>query len=384
MEIRVLGPMEVADGGRQVDLAGPKQRAVLALLALNANITVSLDRLIDGLWGDEPPASAAKMVQLYVSQLRRLLNGGAALMTHGRDYELRIDPDEVDAARFERLIGEEGADAALALWRGPPLADLAKEPFAAAERRRLEALRLVALELAIEAELETGRHPEVIGRLESLVAEHPLSEHLHGLRMLALYRGGRQAEALEAYRTARAALVGEAGVEPGPELRRLHEAILHQDPSLDLADLPAELADSQSPLAGRRAELDRLRAAWRAARDGTGRAVLLHGPRGIGKTRLAAELASEVHAEGASVGYGRARRHGLVVFDDLDRAPPEVVQRAAQVARSAPERPILAVLVYRDDPPPAALSRLARELPQAERIRLRPLGADEVRRIAAS
>jgi WD40 repeat protein/DNA-binding SARP family transcriptional activator len=247
MEIRVLGPVEVDVVGRPLELRGPKQRAVLSLLALNANATVSVDRLIEGLWGEqEQPASAAKMVQLYVSQLRKLLGegGGAEIVTRGRGYELRIDPEAVDAARFERLLAEasrtdrnggagEAARAALALWRGPPLADLLDEPFAPAEARRLEELHLAALELAIESDLETGRHHELIGRLESLVAEHPLSERLHGLRMLALYRAGRQADALDAYRTARATLVEEIGIEPGPELRRLHEAILRQDPALE-------------------------------------------------------------------------------------------------------------------------------------------------------
>jgi DNA-binding SARP family transcriptional activator len=166
-------------------------------------------------------------------------------VTHGRGYELRLDPDAVDVARFERLIGEaarargrgggEPAHRALALWRGPPLADLAEEPFAPAEARRLEELRLVAVEVAIESDLDAGRHREVIAELDSLVAEHPLREHLHGLRMLALYRAGRQAEALEAYRTARAALVQEIGAEPGRELRALHDAILRQDAALELA-----------------------------------------------------------------------------------------------------------------------------------------------------
>src|SRR5918992_2115710 len=239
MEIRVLGPVEVELGGRPLKLGGPKQRAVLSLLALNANFTVSIDRLIEGLWDKEQPASAAKMVQLYVSQLRRLLaeDRGSEIVTHGRGYELRLDPEAVDAARFERLIAEasgahggkgEAAHAALALWRGPPLADLVDEPFAAGEARRLEELHLTALELAIECDLEAGRHRELIGRLESLVLEHPLRERLHGLRMLALYRAGRQAEALESYRTARRVLVEEIGLEPGPELRKLEQAILRQ------------------------------------------------------------------------------------------------------------------------------------------------------------
>jgi WD40 repeat protein/DNA-binding SARP family transcriptional activator len=414
MEIRVLGPVELELGGRRLGLGGPKQRALLSLLALNANLTVSVDRLIEGLWGEEPPASAAKMVQLYVSQLRKLLaeEAGAEIVTHGRGYELRLDREAVDAARFERLVAEasrgdrnggpgEAAHRALGLWRGPPLADLVDEPFAAAEARRLEELHLVALELAIESDLEAGRDRELIGRLDSLVAEYPLRERLHGLRMLALYRAGRQAEALEAYRAARTALVEQVGAEPGPELRRLQEAILRHDPALELAalELPAELAQGSPALVGRGAELDRLRAAWRQAGAGSGRVLLVSGARGIGKTRLVAELAGELHAQGATVVYvggaapgagaleqaRRASGAGLLVFDDLDRASAEIVRGAAGLAAGARERSLLLVLAYRDDPPSAAVTRLARELEAqgAERLALRPLGADGVREIAA-
>ena len=246
MEIRVLGPVEIEVGGRPVALGAPKQRAVLSLLALQASSTVSIDRLIEGLWGEEPPATAAKMVQLYVSQLRRLVaeDDGAQIVTHGRGYELRLDPEAVDAARFERLVTEalrggrgkgEAACAALALWRGPPFADVRDEPFAAAEALRLEELHLAATELSVESDLEAGRHLEMISRLQSLVVEHPLRERLHSLRMLALYRAGRQADALDAYQSARSALVEAIGAEPGPELRRLHEAILRQDAQLELA-----------------------------------------------------------------------------------------------------------------------------------------------------
>ena len=234
MDIRLLGPVEVQHGDTPLHLGGPKQRAVLAMLALNPNASVSVDQLIEGLWGERQPPTATKMVQLYVSQLRKLLaqDGGSEIVTRGRAYELHVDPDHVDAVKFERLVAEQAAHAALALWRGPPLADL-NEPFTDSEVRRLEELHLAAVELAIEADLEAGRHTELIGRLDALVAEHPLSERLHALRMLALYRAGRQAEALDGFRSARAILVDEIGVEPGPELRRLQEAILRQDAALD-------------------------------------------------------------------------------------------------------------------------------------------------------
>jgi DNA-binding SARP family transcriptional activator/ABC-type transport system substrate-binding protein len=239
MDLQLLGPVEARLGDRTVALGARKQRALLAILGLEANRAVSADRLAAGLWGDEPPPSAPKMVQLYVSQLRRVLDGnGATIVTHGRGYELRLPDDAVDVARFERLVEEARPREALALWRGPALADVADEPFAAAEIRRLDELRVRAHELAIEADLAAGRHADVIGELERLVAEHPLRERLHAQRMLALYRAGRQSEALDAYRAARSALVEQIGVEPGAELQRLHRAILAQDPSLDVPAPP--------------------------------------------------------------------------------------------------------------------------------------------------
>src|SRR4051794_34775206 len=238
MDIRLLGLVEASHEGHVLPLGGPKPRALLAMLALHANAPVSADRLIEGLWGDRPPATAHKLVQVLVSQLRKQLAGsGAEIVTRGRGYELRLDPDAVDALHFERLLtsGENGAGSleALALWRGPPLDDLADEPFAAPEIRRLEDLRLEAREAAIDAALADGRHAAVLAELEELVREHPLRERLHGRHMLALYRCGRQAEALEAYRDARRGLLDAVGIEPGPDLRHLNDAILRQDPELD-------------------------------------------------------------------------------------------------------------------------------------------------------
>jgi ABC-type transport system substrate-binding protein/DNA-binding SARP family transcriptional activator/streptogramin lyase len=240
MDLLLLGPVEARLDGRSVPLGATKQRAVLAMLALRANRTVSIDRLVDGLWGDDPPPTAAKMVQLYVSQLRRLLaDSDARIETHGRDYELRVADDAVDVARLERLVdqaadggAQDAARAALALWRGAPLADVSGEPFAAPEIRRLEELWLEASELAIDADLAAGRNQAALGELERLIDEHPLRERFHAQRMLALYRSGRQADALEAYTAARRRLVDDVGLEPGAELRELHERILRQDPAL--------------------------------------------------------------------------------------------------------------------------------------------------------
>src|SRR4051812_5571403 len=291
------------------------------MLALQVNQTVSADRLSEGLWGERAPPSAAKMVQLYVSQLRKLLRGSAAeILTRGRGYELRLAGDRVDAARFERLVASavhaDGAPngearAALALWRGSPLADVADEPFASVEIRRLEALRLQASEVAIDADLGARRHREVLGELRSLIADEPLRERPRAQQMLALYRSGRQAEALEAYRDARSALVEAIGVEPGPELRHLHEAILRQDPRLDPPDVVeaprrAPELDTATPLLGRQADLEWLRGHWRRALAGDGRLVLVAGEDGVGKTRLLAELAGVVLQDGGVVRYSSA------------------------------------------------------------------------------
>ena len=239
MDVHLLGPIEARLDGGPIALGPGKQRAVLAMLALEVGRTVSADHLVEGLWGERAPPSASKMVQLYVSHLRRLLDGdGAEILTRGRGYELQLRDGEVDVLRFERLLDEARPREALALWRGEALADVADEPFAAAVIRRLGELRVRAAEEAIEADLAAGLHSEVIGELDALVAANPLREKLHAQRMLALYRCGRQAEALAAYAEARTGLVNEIGVEPGPELRRLQEAVLAQDPVLELAATP--------------------------------------------------------------------------------------------------------------------------------------------------
>src|SRR5205809_4312443 len=217
MDFRLLGPREVLREGGPLRVGGPKQRALLALLLLHANEALSRERLIDGLWGERPPATAAKALQVYVSQLRKLLEPERPLETTASGYLFRLEPGQLDLQRFETLVAEGrtalacGASGeaarvlaeALALWRGPALADLAYEPFAQADIARLEDLRLSALEERIEAELELSRHAELTGELEALVAEHPLRERLRGQLMLALYRSGRQAEALEGYQKAR-------------------------------------------------------------------------------------------------------------------------------------------------------------------------------------
>jgi DNA-binding SARP family transcriptional activator len=241
MEYRVLGPLEVWSGRRPVQLRGSKPRAVLAVLVLHANEVVPSERLLDELWGDHPPAHASAALHNYVSRLRKDLGPGA-VETKRWGYFLRCEPEEVDLDRFERLLAEAAPLAAqgrrarlaeaLSLWRGPALADLGNEPALSLDITRLEELRLVALERRIDADLELGAHEELVPELEALVAEEPLRERLRGQLILALYRSGRQAEALVAYREARQVLVEELGIEPGLELRALERAILCQDPSL--------------------------------------------------------------------------------------------------------------------------------------------------------
>jgi DNA-binding SARP family transcriptional activator len=246
VEFRILGPLEVVEGGRALTLGGSRQRALLALLLTRANEVVSTDRLIEELWGARAPKTASNALQYHVSQLRKALAPSEAIVTQDPGYAIRIGPDQLDLLRFERLV--EGARQAppelaarrlreaLDLWRGAPLADLADEPFAQAEIRRLEELRVAALELRIEADLAHGRHAELVGELELLVRDHPLRERLRAALMRALYAAGRQADALRVYRDTRSLLVDELGIEPSPALQELEKSILRQDPALGRAD----------------------------------------------------------------------------------------------------------------------------------------------------
>lgn len=245
----MLGPLEVVEQGDVVALGQGKERSLLALLLLHANEVVSTDRLIDELWPGEPPAKAAKAVQVYVSRLRKRL-GEQVISTRSPGYVIELDPEQLDALYFERLVAHArvlpAADAALALrealglFRGPPLADFAYEPFAQSEIARLGELRLAAVEERIDAELALGRHAELIAELEALVRSHPLRERLRAQLMLALYRSGRQSDALQAYRDARRTLADEQGLEPGEELKDLERRILRHDPGLDVTSASAD------------------------------------------------------------------------------------------------------------------------------------------------
>ena len=404
-EIRLLGPVELVVGGEPVRLGGTKQRAVLAMLALEPNQSVSADRLMDGLWEDRLPPSAPKMVQHYIWQLRSALpkSAGAEIITRGRGYELRIDEDGIDARRFRRLLATAGVGSAngelrgaLELWRGDPLADVASEPFAAAAIRELEALRLDALEQLAEDDVVEGRVREALRRIDELVSSDPLREHAYALRMRALYRAGRQSEALGAFRSARETLLEQLGVEPGSELRRLQAAILRQDPDLEplrpTRPLPQQLVvRGVPPLSGRDAALAALMAIWQRARAGHGAVVGVTGATGMGKTRLAAELAAEAARHSASVLYtaaddepaeveaaaaaaAGAERATLFVVDDLDHCGADVLTAVARVAAEAFDRPLLVLMTASD----------AAALPSTdELLALLPLDTEAVRRVAA-
>jgi WD40 repeat protein/DNA-binding SARP family transcriptional activator len=367
MDFKILGPLEVHGEGGPIDVPGRKPRAVLAVLLLHPNQPVSAERLAVALWGREAPAGAIRTVHVNVSRLRKALGGGDVLTTTPAGYRLRVEPGELDADRFEALV-EDGRRAmasgqaedagrllreALALWRGQPLGDLAFEPFAQVEIARLEEQHEAAIAARVEADLAAGRHEQLIAELRRLVADHPTHERLAGQLMLALYRSGRQADALDAYREARRRLADELGVEPGDELRALQDAILHQDPKLLIepaGELPHELdASSAPPLVGRETEMAWLRERWQEARSGNGRLAALAGTRGMGRTRLAAELAGEVHASGGGVLYASgawparavgevlerargARRPLLLVVDDADQASRELMKAVRDVA----------------------------------------------------
>jgi DNA-binding SARP family transcriptional activator len=264
MDFRILGPLEVWDGERQLDLGGSKRRALLAFLLLHANEVVSTDRLVDQLWGANAPRNAAAALQTHVSRLRKEL-GPDAVATRAWGYVLRTDPGTIDLERFGRLVANaenlpareraEKLGEAVALWRGRPLEDLVFEPALAKDIARLEELRLAVLENRIDADLESGNHLAVIGELETLIAENPLRERLRGQLILALYRSGRQAEALEVYRETRRVLADELGLEPSPELRELERAILQQDPALTPPARLVQRIEVQHKSPGRRRRL---------------------------------------------------------------------------------------------------------------------------------
>jgi predicted ATPase/DNA-binding SARP family transcriptional activator len=362
IEFRVLGALEAVDQDGPIALGGPQQRALLAVLLLHRGQPVSSDRLIDALWGEQPPRSAVKIVQGYVSHLRKVLGDGL-LVTRGRGYVLQTQPRQTDVERFALLVaegqralgnGEAGSAAArlreaLGLWRGPPLADFAYEPFAQSEIARLDEARVVALGARIDADLALGRETQLVGELEALTIGQPTRERFAGQLMLALYRCGRQADALQVYQRTRVHLSEELGLEPGPALRALQSEILAQARSLQAPTTSApasarerrerdpggaDVSSAREPLQsgaaglpalatatiGRQREIEEVSALLERPDV---RLVTLTGPGGVGKTRLALELA---HALGAR------RRDGGCWVELAGVARPEDVGSAVALA----------------------------------------------------
>ena len=343
MEFRILGPLEVHGDSGPLAIGHGKQRALLALLLLEANRVVSSDRLIDELWGERPPPTVAKALQGHVSALRKLL-GAERIVTRAPGYELRVDDEELDLRRFQSLAArgaaarEAGDPAAahdllrqaLALWRGPPLADVAFERFVLAEAQRLEELRLTALEERIEADLALGRHAELTGELEALVAAHPYREGLRAQQMLALYRCARQAEALECYRSLHRTLVEELGIEPGARLQELERAILNQDPALDLAAAPATPAPARTPVPDERKLVSVAMLSLGAAPDPDPE-------RQLGAlSDLEAAVVEEMEAAGGRVESSLGE--SLLVSFGADRAQEDHVERSLSAALAAGRR----------------------------------------------
>jgi DNA-binding SARP family transcriptional activator len=425
LRFRILGPLEVTRGGAALALGGPRQKAVLACLLVHANEVVPIDALADGIWEGRPPDSATGTIRTYVSHLRRVVaagptgGNGHVLLTTPPGYRLRVEPGQLDSHEFERQLEQArraqagGApelalghlNRALGLWRGPALADFAGESFAHAEAARLDGRRLAAVEERIEAQLALGLHAELVAELEQRAADHPLRERLWGQLMLALYRSGRQAEALGAYQRTRALLAEELGIDPGPPLQRLQRAILQQDPALDWqppsqprppataagpADPPApEPAPATGPIfVGRERELRDLAQLLGRAADGQGSLVLLGGQAGIGKTRTAEELAILARRQGLRVLWGRCHEGdgappywlwAEVLRSSVAGRDPEALAaalggRVAEIAQFVPE-----LRERLPAPPPVAPLD-----PEAARFRLFEAVADLLRRAAAA
>ena len=325
----MLGPVQAIADGRPLRLGGPKQRALLAELLLHGGAVLTRDHLVDALWGEAPPGKATSSLQVYVHGLRQAL-GAERIETHGNGYRVHLAPGELDAERFERLVddaaralaegrpgdAEEDLTRALALWSGPPLADVADQPVAQAAAPRLEEIHLRALELRNDARLALGGHDAALPDLEALVSEHPYRERFREQQVLALYRAGRQKDALEAYRDARRVLVDELGVDPGPALQELERAILRQDADLAAPAPLVRRTDLPTPatsLVGRRLEIAAVEAMLR--RDEV-RLVTLTGPGGTGKTRLALAVAHALAPE---------LRDGAVFVDLASVTDPDLV-----------------------------------------------------------
>jgi DNA-binding SARP family transcriptional activator/tetratricopeptide (TPR) repeat protein len=360
LEIRVLGPVEIAWDGRPIDIGGVRTRALVARLLIDRHIIVSVDRLVDSLWGDSDGSGAEIALRSTISRLRKRLRDAGApedvIVTRAPGYVLEVPAEATDVFRLERAVAEGRRQLArrrptecvrllteaAQLWRGAAYSEVCDEPFARAEARRLEELLLSATETRMDAELTMGRHEAVTGELEALTGANPMRERLWSQRMLALYRSGRQVEALRVFQDLRAVLVADLGIEPGHDVTWIEHAILDQDPALDFL-APAEAAPDPAaeattatarrayqvrvpasqrdgPLVGRARESALLGDWWTSVREGAGRLLLVDGDPGIGKTRLVAELARTVESNGALVLWGRCDEDPVAPFQPFAEA----------------------------------------------------------------
>ncbi len=360
LEIRVLGPVEIAWDGQTVDIGGAKARALVARLLIDRGLVVSVDRLVDSLWGEEHAHGSRLALRSTISRVRKRLRAAGAtnelIITRAPGYLLQVPADVTDTAWFERFVTEGRRELARRrpsvairilteaerLWRGPAYSEVRDEPFARAEARRLEELRLSATDTRMDAGLTLGRHGALAGELESLTTAHPLRERLWSQRMLALYRSGRQAEALRVFQELRAILVAELGIEPGRDVTWMEQAILTGDPVLDFPVPPERPEDDaaatvpetaqpdyrvrvpalrhETPFVGRDDESALVGEWWASVRAGTGRLLLVEGDEGIGKTRLVAELAHAVETDGTLVLWGRCDEGPAVPFQPFAEA----------------------------------------------------------------
>jgi DNA-binding SARP family transcriptional activator/tetratricopeptide (TPR) repeat protein len=364
LQIRVLGPLEIAWGGRPIDLGGLKARALVARLVIDRGLIVSVDRIIDSLWGDHKGEGAEIALRSTISRLRKRLREAGVpedlIVTRAPGYQLEVAAETTDVFVFERMIADGKRqlmryrpsetvrilEEAQRLWRGAAYSEVRDEPFARAEARRLEELLLASIELRLDAAFTLGQHESLIGELERLTSEHPMRERLWSQRMLALYRSGRQAEALRVYQDLRSTLVDEVGIEPGHDVSWMEHAILTHDPALSFVspdeaapgarvtgDLAGVVADSssgyrvriptsptQGPLVGRNRESALLRDWWASAGNGESDLLLVEGDPGIGKTRLVGELARAVEIEGALVLWGRCDEEPVAPFQPFAEA----------------------------------------------------------------
>ena len=348
IDVRLLGPLEVDVSGERVLFEGAKQRTLFVALALRAPEAVSVDELLEALWGDTQPGGAVQALQKHISRLRQRLGEGAPLHHRGSGYALEVDPLALDSRRFEELLQRARAALArdeaeraaadlreaLAMWRGDALAEHRFDDFAQREIARLEELRVETIEERLAAELAAGASADLVGELQALVAEYPLRERLRAQLMVALYRTGRQAEALETMREGRELMVDELGIEPGPDLRTLERMILAQDPELMVerpgAVLPSRLPAPANETIGRAGEVGEI--GELLTRAGV-RLVTLVGPGGVGKTRLAMEAARSV-AERFSGGAVHVNLDGV---EDVALLVPEAATALGVVATTPAE-----------------------------------------------